>query len=259
MSKQEFAFSNVRFHKSSGMQSQVRLEEAQRPRKAGPRVPWQLIVISIGILCSIRLVFVVVFVTNIFQYSQENHKLQETVNRSHNCSTMQSDINLKEEMWRNKSIECSAKNALLESLHREQKRCYSETKAFLASSQHTGSGVEIHWFCYGIKCYYFIMDKKTWSRCKQTCQNSSLSLLKIDDEDELKFLHLQVTSDYYWIGLNYDNNKKTWTWIDNGSSKLKFNENDGRCVFLSKTRLNNIACSNPYSCICGKRLDKFPQ
>uniref|UniRef100_A0A8C6G5Q3 Uncharacterized protein n=1 Tax=Mus spicilegus TaxID=10103 RepID=A0A8C6G5Q3_MUSSI len=48
-----------------------------------------------------------------------------------------------------------------------------------------GVGCLQHWFCYGIKCYYFIMDRKTWSVCKQTCQNSSLSVLKIDDEDEL--------------------------------------------------------------------------
>ncbi|XP_021044763.1 T-cell surface glycoprotein YE1/48-like [Mus pahari] len=83
-----------------------------------------------------------------------------------------------------------------------------------------GRGVEIYWFCYGIKCYYFIIDRKTWSGCKQTCQNSSLSLLKIDDEDELKLLHLLVLSDSYWFGLSYDNKKKDWAWIDNGPSKL---------------------------------------
>ncbi|CAO2606881.1 Killer cell lectin-like receptor 2 [Lemmus lemmus] len=44
---------------------------------------------------------------------------------------------------------------------------------------------EAHLFCCGIKCYYSIMDTKHWNDCKQTCQDCSLSLLKIDDDDEL--------------------------------------------------------------------------
>eukprot|EP00073_Rattus_norvegicus_P046088 XP_017448236.1 PREDICTED: ly49 stimulatory receptor 6 isoform X2 [Rattus norvegicus] len=106
MSKQDVPCSTVRFKKSSGLLYQVRPEETQRPREAGCRVPWQLTVIAIGILLSLRLVAVAMLVTN--------------------------------------------------------------------------SGcVEMHWLCYGIKCYYFIMDKRTWRKCIQTCQNYSLSFLKI--------------------------------------------------------------------------------
>nr|3G8K_A Chain A, Lectin-related NK cell receptor LY49L1 [Mus musculus]3G8K_B Chain B, Lectin-related NK cell receptor LY49L1 [Mus musculus] len=127
----------------------------------------------------------------------------------------------------------------------------------------SGRGFEKYWFCYGIKCYYFVMDRKTWSGCKQTCQISSLSLLKIDNEDELKFLKLLVPSDSYWIGLSYDNKKKDWAWINNGPSKLalntmKYNIRDGGCMLLSKTRLDNDNCDKSFICICGKRLDKFP-
>ncbi|XP_031239473.1 killer cell lectin-like receptor 5 isoform X2 [Mastomys coucha] len=263
MSEQEVTYSTVRFHKSSGLQNQVMPEETQGPGETECSVPWQLIGIALGILCSLLLVTVAVLMIHIFQYSQENHELQEPLNCPHNCSTMQSDIDLKEELRRNKSTECSAGNALLESLHREQNRWYRETKAVLAPLQHTGSGVEIHWFCYGIKCYYFIMDRKTWSVCKQTCQDSSLSLLKIDDEDELKFIRHKFTPDSYWIGLSYDNKKREWLWIDNGPSKLdlkikKANFKPGGCVFLSKARLENTNCENSYPCICGKRLDKFP-
>ncbi|GAB1291347.1 Killer cell lectin-like receptor H1 [Apodemus speciosus] len=121
-------------------------------------------------------------------YSQENHELQKTLNHHDNCSTMHCDIALKKEILRNKCIGCSPCNDLLESFNREQNRWYSEIKTVLYSSQHTISEVEIYWFCYGIKCYYVIKDRKSWNECKQTCQNSSLSLLKIDDEDEL---HIQ--------------------------------------------------------------------
>ncbi|KAL6038773.1 hypothetical protein STEG23_008266 [Scotinomys teguina] len=50
---------------------------------------------------------------------------------------------------------------------------------------HKGKHVEGHLLCCGIKCYYFIMDDKQWSGCKQTCQDCSFSLLKIENEDEL--------------------------------------------------------------------------
>ncbi|XP_052031032.1 killer cell lectin-like receptor 5 isoform X1 [Apodemus sylvaticus] len=263
MIEQEITYSTVRVHKPSGLQNQVRHEEeTQDPREAGHRecsVPRHLIVIAFGILCAFLLVTVAVLVKNSFQYSQEKHELQETVtNLHHNCSTMQNDVNLKEELLKNKTIECSEGNNLLESLNREQSRWYSETKTDLDSSQHTGRGVERHWFCYGIKCYYFIMDRKTWSGCKQICVNYKLSLLKIDDEDELRFLQLQVFRNSYWIGLSYDNKKKDWAWIDNGQYKLKVNFKPGGCGFLSKARLENTKCENSYPCICGKRLDKFP-
>uniref|UniRef100_A0A8C6MQL6 C-type lectin domain-containing protein n=1 Tax=Mus spicilegus TaxID=10103 RepID=A0A8C6MQL6_MUSSI len=182
MTEQEVTFSAVRFHKSSGLQNRVRLEETLKPRKAGLKVcsvPWQFIVITLGILISLRLVIVAVHVTN----------------------------------------------------SRGDK--------------------------------YFVMDRKPWSRCNQTCQSSSLSLLKIDDEDELKFLQLVVPSDSCWIGLPYDNKKKDWAWIDNRPSKLalntmKYNIRDGGCMFLSKTRLDNNYCDQSLICICGRRLDKFP-
>uniref|UniRef100_A0A8C6I5G9 Ly49-like N-terminal domain-containing protein n=1 Tax=Mus spicilegus TaxID=10103 RepID=A0A8C6I5G9_MUSSI len=154
MSEQEVTFSTVRFQKSSGLQNRVRLEETLKPRKAGLRV---------------------------FHYGQQKHERQEFLNHHNNCSIMQSDIKLKDELLKKKSIECN----LLESLNRDQNRLYNKTKTVLDFLQHTGRGVKVYWFCYGMKCYYFVMDRKPWSRCKQTCQSSSLSLLKIDDEDEL--------------------------------------------------------------------------
>nr|XP_034367575.1 killer cell lectin-like receptor 5 isoform X2 [Arvicanthis niloticus] len=263
MSAQEVTYTSVRFHKSSVSEKKVRPRDTQGPREAGHRVPWQLIVVVLELLCCILLVTVVVLVANIFQYRHEKHELQETLNRHYNCCTMQCDIDLKKELQRNKSIDCGPGNDLLESLNRAQNRWYNETKSVSGSSQHTGKSVKTHWFCYGIKCYHFIMDRKTWTECQDSCQHFSLSLLTIDDEDELNFLQPQVTPDNYWVGLSYDKEKKEWSWINKVPSKLdlnikKFKLNDGRCVFLSKTRLENTNCVNLNSCICGKRLDKFP-
>lgn len=52
-------------------------------------------------------IFYIMSVTNlVFQCSQQKNELQEILNRHHNCSIMQSDISLKEELLRNKSIVC---------------------------------------------------------------------------------------------------------------------------------------------------------
>jgi hypothetical protein len=87
-------------------------------------------------------------VTNlVFQYDQQK-KLQEFLNHHNNCSNMQSDINLKDEMLKNKSIECD----LLESLNRDQNRLYNKTKTVLDSLQHTGMlqgktiSTELHYY-----------------------------------------------------------------------------------------------------------------
>ncbi|XP_029390524.1 killer cell lectin-like receptor 5 isoform X2 [Mus pahari] len=262
MSEPEVTYSTVRIHKPSGLQKLVRHEKTQRPREAGYRIPWQLTVRALGILCFLLLVTVAVLAVRVFQKSEKKCECHETPNHHHNSTNMTSDIDLKEEMLRNKYIDCSSGNELLESLSRQQDKWYKETKTVLDSSQHTGRGVK-YWFCYGIKCYYVIKNKNTWNGCKQNCQHYSLPFLKIDDEDELKFLQHQVIPDSYWIGLSYDKKKNEWAWIDNGSSQLdvkirKMNFKPGGCVFLSKARLEDTNCTHFYYCICGKRLDRFP-
>lgn len=266
MSDEEITYTTVKFHKSSDLQNRERADETQGPREAGHRecpVPWHLIAIPLGVLCSILLVTVAVLVTHIFQYSQEKHELQKTLNNTHHeNSAMKNDRYLMEEMLKNKSIDYNALKHDLDTLNRTLNRCYQETKFVLDSKQQRGKRVEGHWFCCGIKCYYFIMDKKHWKGCAQTCRDCSLSLLKIDDDDELKFLQLQIKPNTYWIGLSYDTGTKKWQWSDNGPSKLdlntaKFNHNTGRCSFLSRARLDNDNCDQLYPCICEKRLDNI--
>ncbi|NP_690061.2 Ly49 inhibitory receptor 2 [Rattus norvegicus] len=266
MTEQEVTYTTVRFHKSSVFQNEVRSEETQSAKEIGHRessVPWKLIVIALGILCSVLLVTVAVLVTNCLQYNHETHELQETQNSQHNCSTMENDIKLKEEMLRNMSIESTRYNALLDLINREQKRWYNKTKTVLAAPQHTGGCVEMHWLCYGIKCYYFIIDKRTWRKCIQTCQNYSLSFLKIHDKDELKFLQDHIIRDSYWIGLSYNNNKKEWSWIDNTTLNCDLVamislHKTGNCKYFSMTGLHDDDCGKRHLCICEKGIEKYP-
>uniref|UniRef100_A0A8C8UKY5 Killer cell lectin-like receptor 2 n=1 Tax=Peromyscus maniculatus bairdii TaxID=230844 RepID=A0A8C8UKY5_PERMB len=199
MSDEEVTYTTVRFHKSSGLQNGGRSDETQGPREAGH---------------------------GIFQYSQEKHELQKTLNNLHQeYSTTQNESYLREEMLRNKSKQYDALKDHLDSLNRKENRCHEENNLVPDCLQKTKVGdkvctnVEGHWFCYGVKCY-FIMDNKHWSGCNQTCQGCSLSLLKIDDDDELKLLKSRLTKNSYWIGLKYDEKSQKWQWIGNGPSKL---------------------------------------
>ena len=74
----------------------------------------------------------------VFQYNQHKQEINETLNHHHNCSNMQSDFNLKEEMLTNKSIDCRPSNETLEYIKREQDRWDSKTKTVLDSSRDTG-------------------------------------------------------------------------------------------------------------------------
>ncbi|XP_076422229.1 killer cell lectin-like receptor 2 [Peromyscus maniculatus bairdii] len=264
----EIIYTTVRFHKSSSeLQNKERPDENEGSREAGHRewsVAWHLIAIPLGILCSILLVTVAVLVKHIFQYTQEKHELQKALNNLHQkYSTMQNASYLMEEMWKNKSIEYDACKDHPASLNRKQNRCCGETEVVLDCKKLIGKRVEGYWFCTGIKCYYFIMDNKPWIGCKQTCRDCSLSLLNIENNDELKFLQLQIKLNRYWIGLKYNRSKGKWQWIGDVPSKLdlntvKLNHNTGRCALLSRTRLDNDNCDQLYPCICEKRLDKFP-
>ncbi|XP_036037861.1 T-cell surface glycoprotein YE1/48-like [Onychomys torridus] len=258
MSNQEVTYSNSRvFESSSESQNPIKLEETQGPREVGHKV-------GLGILCLLLMMAISVWLIYIFQYSQERNELQRTLNNLHlEYSTMQNDSYLKEEMLKSMSIDYDALKKDLDALKRTVNRCYQETEFVLDCKQHRGKGVEGHRSCCGIKCYYVIMEKKHWSGCAQTCWDCSLSLLTIDDHDELKFLQLQIKPNNYWTGLSYNRRRSKWQWIDNSTSKLdlntvKFDHNTGRCAFLSRTRLDNDNCDQFYSCICEKRLDKFP-
>uniref|UniRef100_A0A8C2MJQ9 C-type lectin domain-containing protein n=1 Tax=Cricetulus griseus TaxID=10029 RepID=A0A8C2MJQ9_CRIGR len=259
MSDEEITYTTVRFHKSSSvLQNRGRPDETQGLRKSGHRecsVPCHFIAKALGILSAILLVAVAVLVIHIFQCNQENHELKKTLKNLHQeFSTMKNDSNLREEMLKNnKSIEFEALRKSLDSLNRKQDRCFRETKVDLVCKQPPGKHVEVQWFCCGIKCY-FIMNKKNWKGCQQTCQDCSFSILKIDDDDELKFLQLQINPSSYWTGLSYETKKRKWQWIDDSPLKLDLIVMSSLCktggsAFLSSPGTNNDDCARTHSCI----------
>ncbi|XP_058414755.1 T-cell surface glycoprotein YE1/48-like isoform X2 [Diceros bicornis minor] len=229
MSNQEVIYSSLRVLQSpSESQSRLKPCGTKRPGKTDDKefsVTWHLIVVTLGILCLILLVTVTVLGTKIFQYIQEKHQQEEILrNLSQKYHNIKNDSYLKEQLLTKKTLEYDIlKNETLQqkkeldSLFIGKKRCRRKQESFSKSLQNTGKLCEDHGSCCGGKCYYFTTEKKDWKGCKQTCQSCSLSLLKIDDEDELAFLQPQTYGNYYWIGLSYNAEERKWKWIDNGT------------------------------------------
>ncbi|XP_014646808.1 PREDICTED: killer cell lectin-like receptor 2 [Ceratotherium simum simum] len=273
MSNQEVIYSSLRVLQSPS-ESQNRLKPCgtKRPGKTDDKefsVTWRLIVVTLGILCLILLVTVTVLGTKIFQYIQEKHQQEEILrNLSQKYHNIKNDSYLKEQLLTKKTLEYDIlksetlrQKKELDSLFIEKKRCHRKQESFSKSLQNTGKLYEDRWSCCGGKCYYFTTEKKDWKGCKQTCQSYNLSLLKIDDKDELAFIQPQTYPDNYWIGLSYNAKESKWKWIDSGTSSgtnfiiRSLPSGSRRCVFLTSTRVTDIDCSNTYNCICEKRLD----
>ncbi|XP_038175899.1 killer cell lectin-like receptor 2 [Arvicola amphibius] len=246
MRNQQVIYSNSRvFESSSESQSPASQDETHGPREVCHKV-------ALGILCLLLMTAIAVWLTYIFQCSQEKYD-QNNLDQS----TLQNTSASKKTLTNKAPENEGCKN------QEEQKRCCGKTKAVLDYGKYTGKCAEAHLFCCGIKCYYFIMDNKHWSGCKQTCQDCSFSLLKIDDDDELMFLKYQLITNTFWIGLSYEISKSKWGWIDNGTSKLDLRKlrllkENGTCACLSFRGIRESDCGTKRPCICEKRMDRFP-
>uniref|UniRef100_A0A673TQQ2 C-type lectin domain-containing protein n=1 Tax=Suricata suricatta TaxID=37032 RepID=A0A673TQQ2_SURSU len=259
MSNQKVIYSTLRFLQSpSESQSRIRPGGTQSPGKTDDKefsVPWCLIAVILGILCLLLLVIVTVLGTKIFQYIQENNQQREKIgNLSQEFQTVQNDSCLKKQHLTNKTLEYNSLGN--ERLLMKMKQNFKE----ICSRIIEGKLYENHWLCYGISCYYFILETKNWNGCKQTCQSYNSSLLKINDQDELTFIQAQINKNNYWIGLSYNESERKWKWTDSDPLPGKhytFMNSSGRgqCAFLSSTRTTNIECSHMYGCVCEKTID----
>ncbi|KAM6216279.1 killer cell lectin-like receptor 2 [Rhynchocyon petersi] len=114
---------------------------------------------------------------------------------------------------------------------------------------------EEKWSCCGVSCYYFTTENKTWKGCTQFCQNYKSSILELEDEDEKVFIQSQIYKNIFWIGLSYNANEKEWKWVNSGKPSGYNFFSEGRCAFLTSTRITNMDCYMTYKCICEKKMD----
>uniref|UniRef100_G1P0C6 C-type lectin domain-containing protein n=1 Tax=Myotis lucifugus TaxID=59463 RepID=G1P0C6_MYOLU len=254
MSDQEIIYSTPAFLQNpSELQNTLRPGGTQRPGKIDGKEfsgPSRLIAVALGILCLLLIMTIIVLGTMFFQYNREKHQQDEILqnlkqkyhimHKQHLANTTPAS-----DILENKTVQWEKKpvSPLI-----EKKTCMKKLFSKLN---------EELWSCCGVNCYLFTTENKNWKECKQTCQNKGLSLVKIDDEDELAFLRSQISKTNYWIGLSFNEEESKWEWIDKGTPwnvKRSIMQTFGRgeCAFLTSTRIENIDCSKTYYCICVK-------
>ncbi|KAM5254723.1 killer cell lectin-like receptor 2 isoform 2-T2 [Hipposideros larvatus] len=272
MSDQEVVvYSTLRFLQSPS-QSQNRLGSGgtQVPGKSDDKecsAPWHLISKTLGILCLLLLMTVIVLGTMIFQYIQEKHQQDEILqDLRENYHSLKNDSYLKEQLLTNKTLQYDIlKNKTCQRIKEpdliltENNRCHI-IKIFSKPLQNTDKLCEECWSFCGVSYYYFTAERKSWNECKQTCESCGLALLKIDEEDERTFLQPQTNKNTYWIGLSYNERERKWKWIDSNTPGIdlkiqKVHPGKEKCVFLTSTRIESIDCDKKYNCICEKRID----
>ncbi|KAF5912479.1 hypothetical protein HPG69_004149, partial [Diceros bicornis minor] len=277
----------------SESQNRLRPGSTQRPGKTDNKefsVTWHLFVVTLGILCLLLLEEILRNLRQKNDIIQNENYLKEQLLTN---KTLEYDILKNETLQQKKELDslfigkkrCHRKQIFSKSLQNTvrvsgftgfkyrittpeamfglvEPYVSRNSVAFFAFLRlPEGKLYEDRWSCCGGKCYYFTTEKKDWKGCKQTCRNYNLSLLKIDDKDELAFIQPQTYPDNYWIGLSYNAKESKWKWIDSGTSSgtnfiiRSLPSGSRRCVFLTSTRVTDIDCSNTYNCICEKRLD----
>ncbi|XP_069905475.1 killer cell lectin-like receptor 2 [Oryctolagus cuniculus] len=267
MSDQEVTYSTLRFPQSSSeSQNRLRPDGTRRSGKTVDKefsVPRHLIAVTLGVLCLLLSVAVAVLVTKILQLIQEKHQQQEILgNLTQMYHVVQNDDYLNKQLLANKSLEYDTlknKTLLMEnalkSLFLKWNGCNAKKDTFPKSVHNPGKVHEDYWSCYGVNCYYFVLQNKSWTGCKQTCQSYSSSLLKIDNEHELTFIRFQIHENSYWIGLPFNEVENKRKGLDDGTSSgmnfrwISLPSMKRKCGLLTSTRVEDEHCSKTHSCI----------
>uniref|UniRef100_UPI003AB09ACE immune-related, lectin-like receptor 4 n=1 Tax=Centroberyx gerrardi TaxID=166262 RepID=UPI003AB09ACE len=88
------------------------------------------------------------------------------------------------------------------------------------SEDGTCSKCEEDWEPHRGMCYHFYNKKLTWNESRQNCKKKGGDLVKIDSEDEQRFLELTLRKkmatdeDKFWIGLTDSKKESDWLWVD---------------------------------------------
>ncbi|KAI4576314.1 hypothetical protein MJT46_002149 [Ovis ammon polii x Ovis aries] len=71
------------------------------------------------------------------------------------------------------------------------------------------------WIGYQHNCYFVSNELKTWKDSRDFCVSHNSSLLQIQTRNELDFM--KFNTNFYWIGLSYDEEHHAWLWEDNST------------------------------------------
>ena len=87
---------------------------------------------------------------------------------------------------------------------------------FLCFSLIDSALCESQWTSFGSSCYKLHTSPQNWNNAKVNCQNFGGKLVKIETEEESRFITRKYFSNKgrYWIGLSDSSKEKEWRWTD---------------------------------------------
>uniref|UniRef100_H0WMH3 Natural killer cells antigen CD94 n=1 Tax=Otolemur garnettii TaxID=30611 RepID=H0WMH3_OTOGA len=141
----------------------------------------------------------------------------------------------------------------------------SQCKSSLSPNKHTNKHKASDcWYCpekwvgYKCNCYFISTEAKTWKESRKFCVSHNSSLLPLENEDELAFMH--SNQHFYWIGLSYNKERAAWFWEDDSpflqeSFPSIIPSNPTQCIiYCAMNSGTHEACENKNRYICKRQL-----
>ncbi|KAM4631401.1 CD209 antigen-like protein 2 [Polymixia lowei] len=171
-------------------------------------------------------------------------------------------------------------NALKKNLTDKLKSCMTAGPGQGPSQPDTGKvclSCEDGWEIHRGTCYYFSNIPADWEESRKDCQGKGGDLVKIENEQEQKFLEMKLRDkmafdeDKFWIGLTDSKEESKWLWVDetpldtrytfwSGNEPDDFGPSPGEdCVRMGERGGSNLKCwfdspcSMPQKSICEKQ------
>nr|XP_021518037.1 killer cell lectin-like receptor subfamily B member 1A isoform X1 [Meriones unguiculatus] len=113
------------------------------------------------------------------------------------------------------------------------------------------------WIPHRHKCIHFSQVSNTWKEALDDCIQKGATLLLVQDQEELRFLHNWTKDFTFWIGLRYGLPDKTWKWINNSALssdvlQVTGEAKEGSCGAFSKDKVVSDDCVSDNRWICQK-------
>ncbi|XP_040834646.1 natural killer cells antigen CD94-like [Ochotona curzoniae] len=121
-----------------------------------------------------------------------------------------------------------------------------------------------NWQQHGKYCYSFSRNLIPWRDCQRYCSESRSSFLKLNVEEELRFLarlskrECHMNEKNLGISLYFNSSQMKWAWLDGSAFTLdklglnKPNNTYNQCKFIRNARLIDGSCEEHVHCMCKK-------
>ncbi|XP_066109272.1 natural killer cells antigen CD94-like [Saccopteryx bilineata] len=220
--KEQRIYSNVKTSASHSNQTKITRPRSSKEKASSVPFTWCLI---LGILCFFLLLTTGILGFMVFQAHQK-------------CQTQKSplDCRIKED------------NSTFKNLTPKKEPLNTGNKSRTC---------DYKWSCGRNSCYYFSDELKNFEDSKKICKEMDSTLVKIDDEKELKFIQSQLQS-LSWIGLYLKGISSQWSWEDGSQplDEINFEESKkGNCARMTtEGKIVTSECYKSSHYICEKKI-----